>query len=1146
MADMTNEEFKQKAEDAASNAQSATDFLSNVSQSNIDDYDADSLAKIEELLNISGANLPKSQRDAVLSKIAAQKEKLAQRSELDSAQQEQPAQEEPSREVSEDKTSQEKTEQEKVSEEQPKPQQPQQESPSQEQPQPEQEQPNSKFDGMTSYDLFMKRENLAREIEGLAAQENPNLEEINKRQAEIKEIEKYAQKELAETNLDEDNAPMVKDYVEILTRGIEGYQYEHADELEQKLADYDKTNGLDGELPSAEQVKANEDKWSDLTSGAKYSVPSELGKDAGIRALAKEEPKILKETLEILRTAALTQLSIEAPDEDQQKALARYHEKLEELSAQFLGNVNTSIRQVMASEEERNKWLKQYLTENKLSEEDWKNIQQDPEKKKEHAAQFTKYVVTNIYKATNCAYTEKNAMYASRLARKTNMSQTPARAAEQKKEMTGKHPKLMAAVKEGAKNIAWTAGLAVALGPIGVTARQGWKLAGAFKKSYNTYKEQNDGKGSIGGFFKYLNNNREEAMNLMRQTALFATSAVFTGAMAASGTLAFGALGSLAGIGAQAAGQAAVQTTVMGLAKYKVTGVITAASGLGQYFHANHEASAAKKDLTALLQKYMPEQEAPAKGIFGKLFNKSPAKQAVSNLTGLIRNGDEKVMAKLEAMAPNMSAEDRETAMNLINRIKASKGKAVAAGLSTAVGGIFMTDTAQNFIAEQTQNLKSMLGFGSNAASGNGGNNGNGGKPWDPNKSFTENMEDRQWGPNDITKQPDIKVPYAPGMQPVDGAELTEGGAAVTLPADSFNKGGDMWYATQMGPTALEEKLRAMGLDDAMNKLPRASHGAIPSRVMADYLKTANFSSEQAKELQDFVGNRQSFDAECARINLRDGYTPHGNGGASHLNQGNGGNGGNNTVPTAPIQKAELPSAKGVNILQDPTKKPVELHMPETTNASGSAKQSGVFSFLHKKQDYNVTIPRTGNLNADVENYAYQVALQRELQKAGVTDLQNPTQAQLAAAKAVIDQKGYHITGKMTDAAGVEHKFKVVRHRDGTVNRTVDGAKMSMKTPLTASEDAVQYATYRRVKLSPTAVVDPNAGEDFVSQKADKLRGILKTKENGVATTYTAITDGDTGKDFIVKAQNGQSVAREVKNASYSLKQLAKGAQQSR
>ena len=1145
---ITNEEFKERVENEVTNAsnptQGATDLLANISQSSFDDYDAASLDKIEELLAMSGNNLPKNKLDAINGKIAEQRNKLAQQT------QEQPVQETPAAEET-------------------KPAEPtQEETPAQE---------TSEFDSLTSYDLYMKRENLAREIEELSAQETPDLQEIGKRQEQIKAIEDYAAKELSQTTLDEDNAPMVKDYVEILTRGNDKYHYEHADELEQKLADYDKNNGLDGELPSAEQIKANEDKWAEMTSGAKYSIPTELGKDAGIQALVKEEPQTLKETLEVIRTMALTQLSLEAPDDDPKKTLERYHEKIEELSAQYLANVNTSLRNVLASDEEKDKWLKQYLADNKLTEEEWNNIQKDPELKKQHSAQFTKYVVSNIYKATNCAYTEKNAMYAARLARKTAMTQTPERAAEQKKEMTGKHPKAMAAVKEGVKNILWTAGMAAAFGPIGVTARQGWKLAGAFKKSWRNYKEQNDGKGSIGGFFKYLGKNREETINLIRQTALFATSAAFTAAMAASGTLAFGALGSVAGIGAQAATQAATQATVMGLAKYKITGAISVAAGLGQYFNVRHESAKARKGLTAILEKYLPEQETQKKGLLGKLFGKSPAQQAVSNLTGLIRNGDEKVMAKLAAMAPNMSAEDREAAMNYINQIKTGKGKSIAAGLGVVAGGVLMTDTAQEFIQDQTQNLKNMLGFGSNASSGN---SGNGGKPWDPNKSFAENMEDRQWKPEDITKQPDIKVPYAPGMQP---EELSEELHNLSLSSEDFEKitnGPNTIIALQNileHPNDFKnlgidvDKIREIGLDFKKLNLNfdemRGNGSHVRMSAMVNHLNNLQLSDADQEKLHKII-NTEEFGKIEKLLNDRDEngqrlfIQPGGRVTVSHQNisqdlshshTGNGGNGGNGNLNqqggNGQTQKGfNMQEIKGLGkIMPDPdVKKPLEL--PETVQAVGRAKQSGIFSFLHKKQDYTVPIPRTGDLNSDVEHYAHQVALKQQLAKAGVADVNNPTPEQVAAAEQVLSQKGYHITGKITDGTGQEHSFKVVRSKDGSLKRIIDGQKMKVNS---TNPEETQYATYKRVKLAKDAVIDPEAkakaeanGGQYISEKADKLRGILKTKENGVNTQYSAVTDGDTGKDFIIKVQNGKSEIRQVSNASAVLKQLAKGAQQ--
>ena len=132
---------------------------------------------------------------------------------------------------------------------------------------------------------------------------------------------------------------------------------------------------------------------------------------------------------------------------------------------------------------------------------------------------------------------------------------------------------------------------------------------------------------------------------------------------------------------------------------------------------------------------------------------------------------------------------------------------------------------------------------------------------------------------------------------------------------------------------------------------------------------------------------------------------------------------------------------------------------------------------------------------------------------------------------------------------GAEHKFKVVCHKDGTITRTIDGQKGTTSI-IQNGDNKVEYSTFKHVTMQPDTVVDPEAkaaNSEYISQKLDKLRGVLTTKENGKDVTYSAVTDGDTKKDFIIRQEAGKDAEiKAVKDASHSLKMLAENARGTR
>ncbi len=1046
MADMTNQEFIDKINALPNPQDNAETYDSSViallndlnNRTNLDGLDVATLDKFIELF--AGRNLPENLR-SLPEKIINRRQELAAKSE-------QP--------VGENTT--------------PKPEQPVGENTT---PKPEEKNAADKFASMTSYDLLQYHNKMKEDYDklvnlgatrfgaGFTSSDSPEAKEIAEKMdaidGEMRAIEEYAAKEVKEINLDENNAPMIKDYTDILLGANTDYKYEKAEELQQKLAEYDRNNGLDGELPSAEKIKENEDKWAALSEKTPYtdSMPDELKKDPATMVFAKENPQVFKETLDVIRTTALTQLSLEEPDGDKQKDMERYHQKVEEISAQYLATVTLTFNNIMSSPEDRNKWLKKYLEENNISAEEWNEAQKDPKKKNAYENKFAKYVAANAYTVANGIYTEKNAMFASRLAGKVGMKQTPQRAAEAKKDMTAKHPTVMGAVKEGIKNVAWTAGMAAAFGPIGITARQGWKLAGAVKKSWRNYKERSGGQTSIRGFFGYLKNNREESINLARQAGLFLTSATFTGVMAVSGTLAFGAFGGLTGLGAQAATQTAAQTTLMGVGKAKVSGAITAVAGLGQYLNVRHEAAKAQKDLAALLQKYLPQPEEQGTNWLG-IKKATPAQKIAKDISKLMRNGEDKVLAQLAHYAPNMSEEDKKKAMELVGQIKGSKGKALAAGAGVLVGGYLMDDNAQEYVNEKAAGLKDYL-FG---------------KP-----ETNELAEGAKVG----------------GIGDKLGEEQNGSDVIVETPATHEFTITDA-KVTDM-PNATYVILKEMGLMEGKDFDDlRGGNTHIVKSGMTSYLSKLQLTDAQQAEFQAKLDSGE-FDRIADKLNSghmiirpggevveRDhGWTraAGGNGGSMH-----DGADGSEKVST-PIEdvKAQEPP------LPDPTK-PTELtenaqkvidEQKNMHDVTGKSESGSWFKRIFtKKHEHMVTMP-IGDANATAEEYAGRVAMEEYNAK----HPDNPI-----TSVEEMKKHGYNVKGTVDG-----HKIHVKVSNDGnTETRTVDGVRMKLE-----HHNGHDVATYKGANLASNTV-----GGD--GGKEDQLIGKIRN-QNGEIREY--IRDGD-------------------------------------
>lgn len=1008
----------------------------------------------------------------------------------------------------------------------------------------------SEFDAMSSYNLLQQYKDTAAKIAELSSEDaEAHADEIRSLSQRKKAIADYVKKEFfvpnsneSAFNLDEHNAPIVRDYVDILIGEDPEYSYDKKEELEQKLAEYDKLNGLDGELPTPEERDNNENRWAELTKDYGYELAPELEEDSMIKVLKKENPEIVKTLRETLRITALTQLSLEAPDEDAQKAKARYQEKIEELSAQYLGNVKTNFSIIL---NDQLKWRKQFAKDEGLDAQKLQEIENDPAQKKLYDQKFQAYLASNLCNAANCSFAEKNAIYGSRLARKIGMAQTPERAEQLKEEAVKKEPIVMTMLKEGAKNSAWSIGVVLTTGILGLTVRQTWKMCGAYKSAWKNYKSQNDGQGNFRGFFKYLYNNKEEMSNIATQTVLWATSAAFTGVMAATGTLAFGAVGSALGIGTQVAANAAAQTTILGLSRLQAVGAISAIAGLGQYFHNRQTNAKNKKELMEIMQKYLPQQdqpEAPVKGFFGKLFHKSPQKRIMNDLTKMnyFRNNDDEVYAKLDEYMPNMSPEDRQKAFDLIDRIKTAKAKSGAALIGASVGGIMAgNDAVQNNIGDGVQTLKNSIGLGTEntetlAEVNPEGNTEtpSGNVNYDINKSPVENLEDGEFKPiNPIGNEADdqeIQVPYRPGEQP---EEITETGAQPEENADPQPEVTTHTFEVTASkvteqPNATYVILKDMGLMDGkdFDEL-RGGNTHITQTPMTNYLSKLELTDAQQQEFQARLDSGE-FDQiaeklKDGRMVIRPGgevvERSHGwlNHTASHDTPTNGSDA---NAPQGDSAGGET-EGKGETEGEGEGKGDVEPKKEgneKTTEAAAQKKiveikgkgESGSWlqRALGKKDEVVVQVAaKEGNINVEAENYARAIACHDK----GISQ----------------DELGkFHSTGHFVGSDGKTHDFDIKVDKNGNMTRIVDG----VKTRIYHNGDT-------SVGVYKNNMVDANTVGDEVSQAKDRVLGKIHHSDTKTSTTY--IQDGET-KDVYEKVVKGgettvnktELTVKEVKN----------------
>lgn len=965
----------------------------------------------------------------------------------------------------------------------------------------------SRFDEMTSYDLFVLRRSLAKQLE----QAVQNGEDIKSSkflslQMEMDEIADYAAEQMEGFMITEDNAPAARDYIGILTEADANYDYD-IENLQENLDKYDKKYGLADDLPTAEEIKNNEDKWAELTKNAEFALTPEFKRDAGIQALGKEDPETLKETLEVLRTMALTELSLEKPDEDPKKAMAAYHEKMDEVSAQYLTAVNLKLQSIMHSDEETNAWLEDYLQKKKMTRQQWDETQKDPKNAEAAKKDFRRYIVSNVYTVTSAEFVERNDMFASRMAQKTNMEQTPARAAAQKRKWAQKHPKITRFVKEAAKNSAWTYGLLFAAGPVGLTARTGWKLIGSIKTSYNNYK-----KSDCKNFFQYLGQNKEESYNLMKQAAMFGASAAFTSAMALSGALTFGALGSLTGLGAsaaQTAGQAAANVAIAGFTKIQAMGALSAVTSAGSFWFARHKLSPKKKELMAILEKYAPKQEEPVKrSLLDTVLRKpkTPAEAMYKKITGTFKDlGDEeKVAQMLQEFSPNMSAEDKKAVVELAKEVQNIKAASYGAATGVVLGA-GMAESPEIAKAFSSENHPQTLA--------------------DQPATATENSETVTT--TDNTENTETSQSVAEAEAPAVEAQ--------PLSADKLAEGTELHKATDLGPTVIYKKLVSMGVmtqADADKIMAEEGRDYIPSRVLREHLQDdIKMTPAQEKELNDFINDKATFKRLCDEENARAGIHHH-----SGNSAGGNANATRAAAPQAPQGDADADVGDGTKV-DDKDKQPTEPTANEDAilRVTGKIKNhTGATAFLYQKHEHEAALD-LNKLAKALGKKPEELTEQDKLNAQADVYAKTYIMAKRGVSGADIETTDYSTTGRIVDENGVEHKIKVKNDYNEDTNvqtytrkvQTDHGTeRVTVKSIHHEDGTRTSFGKFKNAFVDGATVGETDGGNDEMIGKVTDSYG----------NSRTFIKDGKTGDMYEVTKVKGQEEV--VTKSSYTESQI--------
>lgn len=629
------------------------------------------------------------------------------------------------------------------------------------------------YSEMTSFDLKQSYYDLS---EKLANSQNNGISPVDTGLIswEIKKIEEYVQRELSEITVDSQNAPIVKDYTDILSKADPQYKYEHAAELEKALIEFDRDNSLDGEIPSAEKINDNKNRWKEISSGMSSAMPQDAADNINMTILQLSDKQTTAETIKVLHTTALIELSLEEPAQDAEKAKQRYNEKLQEVTAQYIANFERNVA-VYPESLNSTYLLEKYKKDYNISPEDFAAIQKDNAKTKEFYDAFAEYskVQENIYnksveeylkekkishddwmnadensnikqgfirhnlvkaaQSVNVAYANSLEIYTSRMADKSGMKKSPSEVSQLKKDMTRSHSWLMkvadAVVKKKdiakklGKNALISGAVMTAFGTVGLTVKQAVDLRKDFLNSWHNFARQSENDISImkvrdwKGFRNYLKQNPEERVNLNQKTTSLlvsagATAAIITTTGLTGGLgLAGGAVAGLTGAAAQNAATAVIQGVAVNKLKAAANGIVALGFGSAKYTQKAKQIKPHEEAMKDILRKYAPEDNTSAKKFsFFGLRKNNDPVKNVYNDITSVLGDQDKMWKKLEDFAPDMTQEDKVAVLKLANTIKDIKSEAYTIGTGAALGAAGAAFVVDDGAAKVTNGIQSLLG----------------------------------------------------------------------------------------------------------------------------------------------------------------------------------------------------------------------------------------------------------------------------------------------------------------------------------------------------------------------------------------------------------------------------------------------------
>lgn len=651
--------------------------------------------------------------------------------------------------------------------------------------------------------------NVLKEYEQLKGKEELTQEE-QQRKAYIENQVETILSAVDRDGIDKDNAGALQDYLDISNAAEPNEAAQKRNEELQtvvtgKLQDYDSENSdyLSAYTSqTAEQLNENVKKWRIAGQHLKPQIFDTLKP-----ALAGFSPEEQSDICRNLLVITSERLKVKTPDANSAEV---FNESFGNVAAEFKAMVNAEYLKQEA--------MQDFCAQNNISGEQLGSILNNAEKgmalseeEKRLKEEFEKHLSEHIAKFPDFDGPYKNAAAlksavtlasAEIIDRQTTLDSRAARAAgapqispsmaKVNNDFAKKNPKIfscMKAVKTIGLSAAKTMIVGAVAGPLGLTAYSGYKTFKALRKSYQQYKESTGEKG-FKNWMKHLfkKENRKELLTLAGQVAATGISAYFG---VGGGLENLGTVGHLLGNGgtaADTAAQAAAAST-----RRIASAVSSVTIGGLKAMAAKSNQNDARKGLEALLKAN------------GAELNKDDLKQ-------LLKTKDtQKFIEALAAVAPDMSAENREAALGFAQKYQANKPLTEGlTNVAAAVGGLALGEWAHDHFQ------------GSHAAAETG-----------------DDMEGAKASTDALQKT----------MQNVTAEHLPE------------HQSEDMWNAdgaaanrelgANANPAGLNRLLREQGVISADDK-----HFYV-SRELKDIMNRDNLTAEQKMQIQEFANDRE-------------------------------------------------------------------------------------------------------------------------------------------------------------------------------------------------------------------------------------------------------------------------------------------------